>query len=281
MTILHSIAQRILGSLALAILPAAVHAGPVEQVPIGGAHLNVEQDELLGSGSQVSYLVVDFRAAGGGSFAFSYRHDGRQTAAEMLSALDAADVLDVSLEDFSFGPAVRGIAYPREGQEDVFAGAFSGPRSWVLWDGTYDGRRVNWNTSNVGINGVEFGNTEPTIFLASGGFLGLSTSSEFPGPEPLVPLTGDFNSDGVVDGDDLISALLSFGTDGGPTLAAGDADRDGDVDRADITLWSASAGARIPPPIEPAAIPEPAAVAVACLSLWSAVACRRCRERSP
>lgn len=259
-------------SLALVSLLAGTRAEavPIDDVPIGGSHLNVETAEFVGAGDQTTYLVVDFRQAGGGTFAFGYRHEGMNSAADMLMALDADGVLDVFLEDFSFGPAVRGIDYPREKQGDVFAGAFDGPRSWVLWDGIYDGNRVEWDTSDVGINGVEFGNTEPSVFLLDGGFYGLSTVEDFPGPEPLLPLPGDSNSDGVVDGDDLLDALLGFGTTTGPTLAAGDADRDGDVDRTDIGIWQQNAGARVPASAAADAAPEPATIVLVLLALWSA-----------
>jgi hypothetical protein len=266
----------LLACFALAAISPA-RAVPLDDVPIGASHLNVESGSFLGSGAETTYLVIDFRAAGGGSFAFGYRHDGMNTAQQMLETFDAEGVLEVFLEDFSFGPAVRGIAYPREEQEDVFSGAFSGPRSWVLWEGSYDGDRVEWATSNFGINGIEFGNTEPTIFLPGGGFYALSSAIEFPGAAPLIPLPGDFNSDGVVDGDDLKLILLGFGTTTGPTLEAGDADRDGDTDRTDLALWQDNVGARIPTPIEPVGVPEPPAAVLACLVLWSAATCRRFR----
>jgi hypothetical protein len=238
-------------------------AVPVDEVPLGTSHLNVETADFAGDGDEVAYLVIDFRAAGGGSFAFGYRHDGMATAQQMLTAFEAENVLGVFLEEFSFGPAVRGIAYPREEQEDIFPGAFGGPRSWVLWEGSTTRGSVEWTTSDVGINGVEFGNTEPTVFLPNGGFFALSTAAEFPGAEPLLPIPGDFNSDAVVDGDDLRSALLGFGASGGPTLARGDADRDGDVDRADVTLWQENVGSRIPAPLGPAGVPEPQTMAIA------------------
>jgi hypothetical protein len=266
----------LLACFAIAANPSA-RAVPLDGVPIGQSHLSVESGEFIGAGEEVTYLVIDFRAAAGGSFAFGYRHDGMDTAQEMLEAFDADGVLEVFLEDFSFGPAVRGISYAMEEQEDVFSGAFSGPRSWVLWDGIYDGGRVEWAPSNFGINGVEFGNTQPTIFLPNGGFYALSTAADFPGLAPLIPLAGDVNSDGVVDGNDLERMLLGFGTTTGPTLAAGDADRDGDVDRTDFTLWEANVGARLPAPIVPAGVPEPGTALLACLALGCAVGCTRLR----
>ena len=178
-------------SIAFCLLAAANARGvPLDEVPIGTSHLNVESAEFLGGGEEVTYLVIDFRAAGGSSFAFGYRHDGMATALDMLETFATAGVLEIAYEDFSFGPAVRGIGYPGEKQEDVFPGAFDGPRSWVLWDGVYEDQRVAWSDAQVGINGVEFGNTEPTVFLPDGGFYGLSSwwADDYPGPPPQVPL---------------------------------------------------------------------------------------------
>jgi hypothetical protein len=52
---------------------------------------------------------------------------------------------------------------------------------------------------------------------------------------------GDFNLDGVVDGDDLAAWKTSFGTTTGATFRDGDNDRDGDVDGADFLAWQRAA----------------------------------------
>jgi hypothetical protein len=52
-----------------------------------------------------------------------------------------------------------------------------------------------------------------------------------------VSIPGDFNLDGVVDGDDLTIWEAAFGTDGGA-----DADKDGDSDGADFLLWQRNFG---------------------------------------
>lgn len=264
------------GMLAVALVAwgsARACGVPLEDVPIGTSRLNVESAEFVGEGTEVTYLVLDFRAAGGGSFAFGYRHDGLDTGFDMLESFTAAGVLEVLYEEF-FGPAVRGLVYPREEQSDVFPAAFDGPRSWILWNGNHADDRVEWSTAEVGLNGIEFGNTEPTVFLPSGGFYGLSTwptDDFFGAPSPLLPVPGDVNSDGVVDGDDLLDTLLGQGITAGPTLAAGDADRDGDVDRQDVLLWHENAGAGPGTMITSHGVPEPSCLMLAAtglLLLW-------------
>jgi hypothetical protein len=133
----------------------------------------------------------------------------------------------------------------------------------VLWEGFHRERRIAWSDSQVGINGIEFGNSVPTVFLPDGGFYGLSTSPSFPGREPMAPLPGDSNSDGLVDGDDLLLAVLGFGTAAGPTLMSGDADRDGNVDRADLALWWDNAGGAVNAATGVAGVPEPSSMVLA------------------
>ena len=78
---------------------------------------------------------------------------------------------------------------------------------------------------------------------------------------------GDFNLDGMVDGDDLAVWKTGFGTASGASFRDGDNDRDGDVDGADYLAWQrvaqASAGA-IP---NSAAVPEPGSLLLAILGL--------------
>jgi hypothetical protein len=74
---------------------------------------------------------------------------------------------------------------------------------------------------------------------------------------PNVAATGDFDSDGDVDGADFIAWQTHYPTAAGGTLATGDADGDGDVDGIDFATWQASFPAA--PAGSLVAVPEPTA----------------------
>jgi hypothetical protein len=76
---------------------------------------------------------------------------------------------------------------------------------------------------------------------------------------------GDFNLDGVVDGDDLAVWKTGYGTLNGATFRDGDNDRDGDVDGADFLAWQRAAsnsGGEIPQ----MAVPEPSCMALSLIA---------------
>lgn len=54
--------------------------------------------------------------------------------------------------------------------------------------------------------------------------------------------TGDFNSDGSVDGFDFLAWQRGFGTIGSATLDQGDGNADGNVDGEDLTIWESQYG---------------------------------------
>lgn len=56
---------------------------------------------------------------------------------------------------------------------------------------------------------------------------------------------GDFNLDGVVDGDDLTVWKTGYGKASGASFVDGDNDRDGDVDGADFLAWQRSLGSGV------------------------------------
>lgn len=74
---------------------------------------------------------------------------------------------------------------------------------------------------------------------------------------PSVPVAGDFDADGDVDGADFVAWQTNFPKETGGTLAQGDADADGDVDGADFVVWQTNfpfpAGAGAAPVPEPSA----------------------------
>jgi hypothetical protein len=80
-------------------------------------------------------------------------------------------------------------------------------------------------------------------------------------------LAGDFNKDGVVDGDDLEQWKGDFGVND-----ESDADSDGDTDGADFLIWQRAFGSSA----QVAPIPEPAALT---LALVAAVSAGRFRGR--
>lgn len=101
------------------------------------------------------------------------------------------------------------------------------------------------------------------------------TTDDPEGLRELVPFApADFNSNGVVDADDLAIWKTGFGTATGATRATGDADNDGDVDGGDYLVWqqqftvdSATAGAL-------ASVPEPSAATLTALALAAAAIIR-------
>ena len=98
------------------------------------------------------------------------------------------------------------------------------------------------------------------------------------------PASGDFNADGVINGEDLDYWQFAFGENGAATHWQGDANGDQIVDGADFLAWQRNLGATSV--AASAAVPEPSSVAVALLGLTvtaAAIACRRhrCSRFSP
>jgi hypothetical protein len=77
----------------------------------------------------------------------------------------------------------------------------------------------------------------------------------------VVPIPGDFDADGDVDGADFTVWQTNFPKGSGATLAQGDADGDGDVDGADFVVWQTNFP--FAPGSGAAPVPEPAAGFVA------------------
>ena len=69
----------------------------------------------------------------------------------------------------------------------------------------------------------------------------------------LSQISGDFDSDGDVDGDDFLVWQNGFPTSTGATLLDGDADADGDVDGDDFLMWQNN----FPYPAALSSVPEP------------------------
>jgi hypothetical protein len=105
--------------------------------------------------------------------------------------------------------------------------------------------------SPSGVQNLVAGVNSPTNFAGVAGSINVSTPVE----------SGDFNSDGAVNGLDLALWKSGFGATGtAATKAAGNADGDGDVDGRDFLIWqrggSPSTSASV------ASVPEPASIAL-------------------
>lgn len=92
--------------------------------------------------------------------------------------------------------------------------------------------------------------------------------------DPFVDLPGDFNGDGLVDGEDLANWELSYALDDGA-----DADGDGSSDGEDFLAWQRNLGTSwqdlAPTLSTPLAVPEPAAAMLLGISLWHILLFRR------
>lgn len=99
----------------------------------------------------------------------------------------------------------------------------------------------------AGVQNLVSGVNSPTNFAGAAGSINVSAPAE----------SGDFNSDGAVNGLDLAAWKSGFGATGtAATKAAGNADGDGDVDGRDFLIWQ-----RTSSPLAlgaAASVPEPA-----------------------
>jgi hypothetical protein len=90
-------------------------------------------------------------------------------------------------------------------------------------------------------------------------------------------LSGDFDSDGDVDGDDFLAWQTGFGITTDAVLSDGDADADGDVDGDDFIIWQANYGASGGGGSWVLAVPEPAAMWLGLATFAAFIGFRRCR----
>jgi serralysin len=105
--------------------------------------------------------------------------------------------------------------------------------------------------SPSGAQNLVAGVNSPTNFAGAAGSINVSTPVE----------SGDFNSDGAVDGLDLAIWKNGFGVTGTAALeSAGNADGDGDVDGRDFLVWQR--GNSPPASAALAGVPEPASLSM-------------------
>jgi autotransporter-associated beta strand protein len=112
-----------------------------------------------------------------------------------------------------------------------------------------DGLFIDGESQAVGIWGGLSSGAEFTTPLITGTGLLQVTSTIF------VPVPGDFNSDGFVDGNDLLQWQEDFGIDDGS-----DADGDGDTDGRDYLIWQRNFTAGEPLAAAATAVPEPSSL---------------------
>jgi hypothetical protein len=190
-------------------------AAPLSNVPLPGGSLNAEY--TVGSGANLSLVIVDFGDTGGGSYAFGYRWN---TPTDFGAAINAianegpsgqslnADIID----DPTYGAYVNNFAYgSNSGNPDDF---------WRLEVGTYTSGGITWNTSETGLSSLTTDNfsASPTLdtdtYLGTAGVIGFYNSFDDDSIKPRSPLAvsaaekGDFNLNGHVDASG-ISAMLS------------------------------------------------------------------------
>ena len=104
----------------------------------------------------------------------------------------------------------------------------------------------NWTLDNLSTITSSAGNYQLTLAATGWGisdFLGnpLTVGANLAW-QTVVPLAGDFNLDGKVDGPDLNIWKANNGKTSGATFQMGDANHDGAVDNQDYLLWKATAG---------------------------------------
>jgi hypothetical protein len=131
-----------------------------------------------------------------------------------------------------------------------------------------DGVNSLTDQSPSGVQNLVAGVNSPTNFAGAAGSINVSAPVE----------SGDFNSDGAVDGLDLAIWKNGFGATGtAATKAAGNADGDGDVDGRDFLVWqrgnSPAASAAL------AGVPEPASLSM--LSVAMLLGVWRLRSKAP
>ncbi|WP_197530751.1 polysaccharide lyase 6 family protein [Bythopirellula polymerisocia] len=86
---------------------------------------------------------------------------------------------------------------------------------------------------------------------------------------------GDFNEDGFVDGNDLLSWQTGYGTPNSASHLDGDADEDGDVDGNDFLIWQRGYTGPAPLASQTVAVPERSGMTLCLIGLLVSAVCTR------
>jgi hypothetical protein len=247
-------------------------------------------DYTVGSGANLSVVVVDFAQTGGGSYAFGYRWNTPTDFATVLQNInggvnESGNSLQANVVvDPNFGAFIDSINYGSEmGDPDQF---------WRLTIGTYSNSGVTWTDSNFGVSSVTTANfAVPPVegdTSETAGIIGFFDSFDVDTP-PTTPVTilkhGDFNFDGHVDSRDISTLLAALAnasayqnglnSQGAALLPADisalDVNGDGQLNNADLqyllNVLKTGGGSRN-------SVPEPRAwmlmlLAVACFTIYA------------
>jgi hypothetical protein len=175
----------VLAALAFTPVDAAADLlGPTQPAPAGStASLDLGDDQRLGviattgTGPDTAFLVVDFDATDGRSYAFAHAFDAADdlTAFDLVQAVADATDLDFAFSVFpDFGNAifVDNFSLPSFGE------AGDANRFWQFFTGTPSAGTIDWTSSFIGIS-----DTPLADGLVAGFFNGFD-----PGVRPAVPV---------------------------------------------------------------------------------------------
>jgi hypothetical protein len=145
------------------------------------AQINPKIETTIGSGSNISYFVLDFLSGPAPqSYAFAYRYDGTKTGGDLIAALATnAPTFRVEFQQFSFGRLYDGFGYS---DKFIKAPAFPATSFWSYWNGTNgqdwtspqefgaDGRTLvngSWDGFSYALNGVAVAPRTPLAVTAA------------------------------------------------------------------------------------------------------------------
>lgn len=251
-------------------------------------------DFWVGTGSNRAAVAIDWdkNSTTTPALVWGFRWDGAATGQTMLNAIVAADprLFAKSEGHGSLGSAIYGLGYDDgDGEfaldddtafDELGFSVSAGPADLAMpldagdlyregwftgyWHygaslgNPYDGG--SWKSSQVGMTGrtLKDGDWDSWVYTESFSAIPFAENPV----AALPPANGDnadFNSDGVVDGNDFLAWQRGFGTIGNATLEHGDANDDGLVDAADLNVWREAFGTVAPASIAMAAssVPEP------------------------
>ena len=194
-------------------------------------HVSGAQYSDFGGSSNVASRVANLQFESIGSVGFWLKTD------------DPGLEVSLALDDPTTGD--RGIkrAVVADNQWHKYEWFLDEPSEWEAWVGAGNGQI---DGLNVSLDSIQiFGSSDAQLYL----------DDVFWDPQGVyvAPLPGDFNTDGSVDGSDLVLWQTGYGTSSGASLMEGDADSDGDVDGNDFLVWQRNVTPT--PPL--ASVPEP------------------------